>query len=609
MCGIIGYVGEQNALPIIFDALKRLEYRGYDSAGFAVVRQGQIIIRRCSGKVADLIKLNQAQVFESNIGIGHTRWATHGEPSERNAHPHRSKNGCFALVHNGIVENFLELKGYLRENGYIFHSDTDTEVIVCLLEKCYTESNNLIDAFARALSLIEGSNGLVVMSSIEPGYLFAARKGNAGGLVVGYGDQGNYICSDVPALIEKTRRVSFLDSGQIALVGPRQISFYKENLTSFTPTIHNIEWDASSGDMGKYQHYMHKEIHDQRQSILDTISGRVNFRSGKVNISELNLSTKKAQSIQKIFIVACGTAAHAGMVGKLYFERIAKIPVEVQIASEFRYGDPIIPKNSVVLAISQSGETADTLAAIELAQKMGVETWSIVNVLGSQASRIVDHSISMRVGPEIGVASTKAYTAPIVDMFLVALALAGKRGLDTQEHFHGLRQLPDVIGRCIDREQQYQKSAELLVNARSCLYLGRGINLPTAYEGALKLKEISYIHAEAYPAGELKHGPIAIVDRNVPSIVIATKDPWREKIISQIEQLKSRGGPILVVANDGDVAISRLAQNVIWVPETAWMISPVVNIIPLQLLAYYVALARNLEIDQPRNLAKSVTVE
>lgn len=613
MCGIVGYIGEQNATPIILNGLKRLEYRGYDSAGLAVMQDGKIEIRREAGKLSKLAALVENNPVSGKMGIGHTRWATHGEPSARNAHPHLSSNGDFVVVHNGIVENFLELKEELSQEGVIFRSDTDTETIVHLVERYYSTSLGLVEASRRALQQLKGAHGIVIMSSREPDKMIAARIGNAGGVVIGLGEDEMFVASDIPAILEHTRRVIFLESGQMAVVTKNDVRVQTLSGENIHPQIHTISWDPVAAEKGEFRHFMQKEIHEQVRSLTDTLAGRVDFDEGRIHLDTLNLTTEKARKIQKIIVTACGTAAHAGMVGKIMIEKIAKIPVEVDIASEFRYRDPLVNSDTVVLAISQSGETADTLAAMEEARKKGATLWSIVNAIGSQAMRLADGCISMQVGPEIGVASTKAFTAPLVDLYMLAVLLADLRGeLTESERKHlvsDLSLVPDLAGKCLDQENEIKKVAEALKDTHNALYLGRGINMPIAYEGALKLKEISYIHAEAYPAGEMKHGPIALVDKNMPVIAIAPRDPWYDKMISQVEQVKARGGIVVVVATEGDEKAKELADHVLWIPETPWLLSPVITVIPLQILAYHIATLRGLDVDQPRNLAKSVTVE
>ena len=613
MCGIVGYIGPQNATPIILNGLRRLEYRGYDSAGLAVIQGNQIEIRRDVGKLSKLVDLVTEIPVTGHVGIGHTRWATHGEPSARNAHPHIGMSGNVVVVHNGIVENYQELRSELAEEGVIFNSDTDTEVIVQLIERFQSMGIGLIEATKKALQQLKGAHGIVVMSSLEPEKIVAARIGNAGGVVIGIGEHEMFIASDLPAILEHTRKVVFLESRQIATVTAEGVSVQTIEGKPVVYREQMVSWDPISAEKGEYRHFMLKEINEQVRSLTDTIAGRVDIENRQVRLPELKLTPETAKNIEKIYITACGTASHAGMIGKILIERIAKIPTQLEIASEFRYGDPIIDKNTVVLAISQSGETADTLAAMEEGRKKGATIWSIVNAIGTQAMRIANGCISMQAGPEIGVASTKAFTAPIVDLYMVAILLADLRGtLDNKTRrslVEGLFKIPDLAGKCLDRQKQVEDVATILKDTHSCLYLGRGINMPIAYEGALKLKEISYIHAEGYPAGEMKHGPIALIDREMPVVVLAPHDPWYEKMISQIEQVKARGGTVIAVATDGDKIIPDLVDHVLWVPDAPWLLSPVLTVIPLQLLAYYIAAKRGLDVDQPRNLAKSVTVE
>ena len=613
MCGIVGYIGNQNATPIVLTGLKKLEYRGYDSAGIAVITNDHIEVRRDAGKLANLQLLVENLPVVGKIGIGHTRWATHGEPTARNAHPHLSSSGKVVVVHNGIVENFIELKEELLQKEVEFQSDTDTEVIVQLIEIYMKEGHNLESAVRMTLTRLKGAHGVVVMSTFEKDKIIAARIGNAGGVVIGLGEGENFIASDIPAILEHTRRLIFLESRQMAVVTREGVEITTIEGKKVVPQVSSVAWDPVSAEKGEYRHFMQKEIHEQVRSLTDTLAGRVDFEAGTIRLPQLNLTAEKAKKINKIVLTACGTASHVGMMGRLVIERIARIPATMEIASEFRYSNPIVDENTVVLSISQSGETADTLAAMEEGRKLGATTWSIVNAIGSQAMRVSDGYISMQTGPEIGVASTKAFTAPMVDLYMLAVLLADLRGTITPAErkalVDDLRLIPELVGECLDRESEVEEVAVSLKDARDMLYLGRGINMPIAYEGALKMKEISYMHAEAYPAGEMKHGPIALVDKEMPVLAICTKDPWYEKMISQVEQAKARGGIVIAVATEGDKRIASLVDKVLWVPETPWMLSPVVTVIPLQILAYHIARLRGLDVDQPRNLAKSVTVE
>jgi glucosamine--fructose-6-phosphate aminotransferase (isomerizing) len=613
MCGIVGYIGPRDATPIIINGLKRLEYRGYDSAGIAVLQNGKIDVRRDAGKLSRLVELVEREPIAGSPGIGHTRWATHGEPSARNAHPHVGNSGEVVVVHNGIVENFLELRDELSAEGAVFHSDTDTETIVHLVEHYQATGLDLSGAARKTFRQIQGAHGIVLLSTREPDKMVCARIGNAGGVVIGLGQGENFIASDIPAILEHTRNVIFLESRQMAIVTKDNVRIETLDGEEITPQVHAISWDPVAAEKGEYRHFMQKEIHEQVRSLTDTLAGRVDFDKGRIRLPELNLTADLAQRIDRIIITACGTAAYAGMVGKILIEKIARVPCEVQIGSEFRYSDPIVDSNSVLLSISQSGETADTLAAMEEGRSKGATVWSVVNAIGSQAMRLADGYISMQAGPEIGVASTKAFTAPLVDLYMLAVLLADLRGAIDERTRRGLvadlRLVPDLAGRVLNSEPEVEKVAAQLKDIRDCLYLGRGINMPIAFEGALKLKEISYVHAEGYPAGEMKHGPIALIDKSMPVVCIAPRDPWHDKMVSQIQQAKARGGTVIAIATAGDELIPSMADHVLWVPECPWMLSPVATVIPLQLLAYHIASMRGLDVDQPRNLAKSVTVE
>ena len=613
MCGIVGYIGPRNATPIILNGLKRLEYRGYDSAGIAVLEDGHLEIRRDAGKLNRLLAIVEENPLSGQLGIGHTRWATHGEPNAQNAHPHLGTTKEVVVVHNGIVENYLELRDELVSEGVHLNSETDSEIIVHLIEKFLSTEDDLLSASRKAFAMLKGHHGIVVISSKEPDKIIASRIGNAGGVVVGFGEGEMYVASDMPAILDHTRKMTFLESHQIAVVTTNSLEIQTLEGTPVDYQIDSISWDPVAAEKGEYRHFMQKEIHEQIRSITDTISGRVDFDAGRILLPNLNLTPDDAHKIEKIIIIACGTAGYAAMVGKVLIEKIARIPVEVDIASEFRYRDPIINDRTVVLAISQSGETADTLAAMYEGKERGAKLWSIVNVIGSQAMRIADGYISMQTGPEIGVASTKAYTAPLVDQYMLAIHLADLRGeiseTEKKRLVGHLRQLPDLVAQVLARDSEYEAVAKKIKDSQNCIYLGRGINMPTAFEGALKLKEISYIHAEGYPGGEMKHGPIALFDKDLPVVIIAPKDPWYEKMISQIEQTKARGAPVIALATDGDQLIPPLADHVMWIPEVPWMLSPVLTVIPLQILAYHIAALRGLDVDQPRNLAKSVTVE
>jgi glutamine---fructose-6-phosphate transaminase (isomerizing) len=615
MCGIVGYIGSRNATPLILDGLQRLEYRGYDSAGIAVVDEEQIKIRRDVGKLSNLRSRVESDPVGGPIGIGHTRWATHGVPAERNAHPHIGMNGDFVVVHNGIVENYLQLREELMAEGVEFKSETDTEVIVHLIERFAFDGahRDITEATRRTIQLLKGAHAIVVMSRQQPDRLVAVRIGNAGGVALGLGEGENFVASDIPAILEHTRRMVFLESRQMATVTAHDFSVQAIDGKSTNVEVHDIAWDPVSAAKGEFKHFMQKEIFEQARSLTDTIRGRIDFERNEVVLPELNLSAEQAKAFTRLVTVACGTSYYSGLVGKFFIEHMARLSVEVDYGSEYRYRDPIIDERTAVLAITQSGETVDTLAAMEEAREKQATVWSIVNAVGSQAMRVADGYITMNAGPEIGVASTKAFTASIVDQYLLALYLGQLRGTLTperqQQYIQDIARLPDLVGRTLEHEEAIIQLAHQLYQYTNFLYLGRGINYPIALEGALKLKEISYIHAEGYPAGEMKHGPIALIDEHMPVLAIALKDAVYDKMISQIEQAKARGGMVIALATEGDTFIASKADRVIYLPEIPELLSPVVAVIPLQLLAYHVATRRGADVDQPRNLAKSVTVE
>ncbi|MEE9616646.1 MAG: glutamine--fructose-6-phosphate transaminase (isomerizing) [Anaerolineae bacterium] len=614
MCGIVGYVGPRDATPIILEGLKRLEYRGYDSAGLAIVQaDGTIGVRREVGKLARLVELVAAEPVSGQVGIGHTRWATHGEPSRRNAHPHVGLTGQVAVVHNGIIENFLPLRQELEAEGRNFASETDTEVVVHLVEGYMAGGADLETAVRRALTQVKGASAFVFLSSREPDRLVAARLGNAGGLTIGVGEGEMLFASDIPAIMEHTRDMIFLEDRQLAVVtrgGARVTTLTGEPVAT---EVYTIPWDPVAAAKEPYRHFMQKEIYEQARSVTDTIRGRADFDAGRVRLEHLELAPEDAQALERVIIVACGTSAYAGLVGKFILESLARVPVEVDYGSEFRYRDPIINGNTAVLAITQSGETVDTLAAMEEARKKGARLWTIVNVIGSQAMRLSDGYILMHAGPEIGVASTKAFTTSLVDLYLLGCYLGELRGTLTGERLRAtvndLARLPDLMGRVLESNEVYNTLAWRFYDREHFLYLGRGINYPIALEGALKLKEISYIHAEGYPAGEMKHGPIALIDEAMPVVAVAARDHVYDKMISQIEQVKARGGIVIALATEGDSDIAAKADYVLYAPATPPLLSPVINVVPLQLLAYHLAVRRGCDVDQPRNLAKSVTVE
>ncbi|MEM7130646.1 MAG: glutamine--fructose-6-phosphate transaminase (isomerizing) [Chloroflexota bacterium] len=619
MCGIVGYIGNQEATPIVLHGLKQLEYRGYDSAGVAVIGpDGDIHVRREEGKLNNLEKRVDKEPVLGALAIGHTRWATHGPPVQRNAHPHRSPDGGLAVVQNGIVENFMQLRTSLQEAGYTFQSDTDTEVIVHLIHRHYHNGSagNLVQAVQNAVSELQGPSAIVVMDRNQPDCLVTARLGNAGGVAVGLGEEEMFIASDIPAILKHTRKVTFLDSRQMAVVRANGVDYMDLDGNPITKRVVEISWDADAAEKGEYSHFMEKEIYEQGSSLTATLRGRIDFATNRVQLDSLNLPTERLQQLEKVTIVACGTSYYAGLVGKFLIETLVRLPVEVDYASEYRYRQPILNERHLVLAITQSGETVDTLAALEEAREQNAFTAAIVNAIGSQAARVCDGLIYMQAGPEIGVASTKAFTTSLMDLLLLALYLGQERGVLGDERQRTLTQelirLPGLVGKLLETARQtsfYSDLAETFHVYQNFLYLGRGSNYPIALEGALKLKEISYIHAEGYPAGEMKHGPIALLDEQMPTVVIAPRDSVYDKMISQIEQVKARKGLVLAVGHAGDEYIHSKADYVLSIPEIDELLTPILAVIPLQLLAYEIANRRGEDVDQPRNLAKSVTVE
>ncbi len=619
MCGIVGYIGAQSATPIILDGLRQLEYRGYDSAGVAIIGDnGAIEIRREAGKLTNLDRLLQERPVSGHMGIGHTRWATHGPPNQRNAHPHSSSDGELVVVQNGIVENFLALRRELQAEGYIFASDTDTEVIVHLVHRylhngCY---GDLEQAVRHALLDLKGPSAVVVMSKSRPDCLIAARLGNAGGVALGHGDQEMFIASDIPAILPHTRTVTFLDGRQMVVVTSQGAKFMDLTGAPLVKKLSTIDWNPMAAEKGEYRHFMQKEIYEQGRSLTDTLRSRLDFEGHRIDLPSLALTQDQISRLSKVTIVACGTSYYAGLLGKYYLERLARIPTEVDYASEYRYRAPLVDPGQLVLAITQSGETVDTLAALEEARAGRAFTAAIVNAYGSQAARICDGHIYMQAGLEIGVASTKAFTASVTDLFLLALYLGQERGvLDAGQCAHyidELSRLPGLAGELLAdarHDDHYRLLAERLHQYHNFLYLGRGLHYPIAREGALKLKEISYIHAEGYPAGEMKHGPIALIDEQMPTMVIAPRDRVYEKMISQIEQVKARNGLVMAVAHANDAYIADKADHILPIPESDELLTPILAVLPLQIFAYEMAVWRGADVDQPRNLAKSVTVE
>jgi glucosamine--fructose-6-phosphate aminotransferase (isomerizing) len=617
MCGIIGYVGHRPGVPIVVGGLRRLEYRGYDSSGVAVLAGGVIRVARAVGKLDQLDPhlggLDERAADDLHVAMGHTRWATHGGVTERNAHPHVGRSGRIAVVHNGIVENFLALRRELAGDGVAFASETDTEVIVHLIERGVDAGMDLERATHATLARLQGSQAIVVMRADEPDRLVCARIGNAGGVCIGFGEGEAFVASDVPGILEHTRAIIFLESAEVAVVTADGVRARRLNGADVSHRVHHFSWDPVAAEKGEYRHFMLKEIHEQARAITDTIRGRVDLETGDVSLEDLPLAP--GDTPERITLIGCGTSAYSALIGKFLIEGIARVPVEVDYGSEYRYRQPLVAPNSAVLGITQSGETADTLAAMDEARRRGSRVWSIVNAIGSQAQRVSDGHIAMRAGPEIGVCSTKAFTTSIVDQYLLACALS-LAGPDVEgSHARAralardLARLPNLVGRALDANPMFEELARRFHHREHFLYLGRGINYPVALEGALKLKEVSYIHAEGYPAGEMKHGPIALIDEDMPVVCICVRDGVYDKMISQIEQVKARNGIVIAIATEGDDAVAAKADHVMWVPEAPALLYPVLTAIPLQRLAYSLAVRRGCDVDQPRNLAKSVTVE
>lgn len=620
MCGILGYVGDKQATTILVDGLRKLEYRGYDSSGVAVISDGKLSVRRSVGKLAELEKLLEKQPVLGSLGLGHTRWATHGAPSEVNAHPHVDGTKKFVVVHNGIIENYLPLKQKLQSQGFKFRSQTDTEVVAHLIASFWqvlikrnskSHEEIFIESVRLALEKIKGTFALGVMCSEIPGVLIGARRDCP--LIVGIGDHENFLASDVPAIIPYTRSVIFLEDGDIAVLSKDGVAVRTVEGKRVLRTVTKIDWDPAQAEKSGYEHFMLKEIHEQPHTIEDTLIGRLDHRSGLVYLDDIKLSEKFARKISRIRVVACGTSWHAGLVGAYLLEKYTGIPCQVDIASEFRYRTPVIEKRTLILAISQSGETADTLAAVRMAQEKGAHVLAITNVVGSTLTRDADSSLLTHCGPEIGVASTKAFMGQLVALNLLALWLARTRKTlpdrELRAMGRALVKLPDMVQKTLDREKQIISLARKHAKRQDFLFFGRHMNFPVALEGALKLKEISYIHAEGYPAGELKHGPIALIDDQMPVVAIVTKSKIYDKMMSNIEEVRSRGAKVIAIANDGDMAIREKTSDIFFVPEVSEDLAPMINVIPLQLLAYHIAVARGCDVDKPRNLAKSVTVE
>ncbi|RPD49244.1 glutamine--fructose-6-phosphate transaminase (isomerizing) [Hymenobacter sediminis] len=611
MCGIVAYIGHREACPIILKGLRRLEYRGYDSAGVALLN-GQLSVYKKKGKVADLEAFIAEKDTHANIGMGHTRWATHGEPNDVNAHPHYSTSERIAIIHNGIIENYAALKQHLQQQGHVFHSDTDTEVFVNLIEEIQKQNIcTLEEAVRLALHEVVGAYAIVVLSKDNPNQLIAARKGSP--LVIGVGEGEFFLASDATPIIEYTNEVVYVNDYELAVIKDGQLEIRTREDVKQTPYIQTLELELDRIEKGGYEHFMLKEIFEQPRSILDSMRGRLELEAGHLNMGGVRAYERKFVNADRIIIVACGTSWHAGLVAEYLIEDLARIPVEVEYASEFRYRNPIITERDIVIAISQSGETADTLAAIELAKSKGATIFGICNVVGSSIARATDAGAYTHAGPEIGVASTKAFTAQVTVLTLLAMIVGHKRGTlsDTKlrELMMELNTIPAKVEKALQLNDEIEQISEIFKDATNFLYLGRGYNFPVALEGALKLKEISYIHAEGYPAAEMKHGPIALIDENMPVVVIATKDSSYEKVVSNIQEVKARKGRIIAVVTEGDTVIPEMAEFTIEVPATSEVLMPLVSVVPLQLLSYHIAVLRGCNVDQPRNLAKSVTVE
>ena len=614
MCGIVGYVGPREATEVVVGGLGRLEYRGYDSAGIAVIDHGMLQLRRSVGKLVNLATELRKNPISGTCAIGHTRWATHGGVTEENAHPHRDASGEIVVIQNGIVENYLELKGRLIERGHVFRSQTDTEVIARLLGDYYQQEGNLAAAMRRTLAELRGGNAVVALTSREPGTIVAARLGNAGAVVIGMGEGEMFVASDVPAILDYTQRMLFLEDRELAVLTADTVQITRLDGALVKKQVVTVQWDPVAAARGDFKHFMLKEIHEQPRALTDALRGRVDLEHGAILLDELRLTDSELWRLNRIYTVACGTAWHAGLIGKYLIETLARVRVDVDYGSEFRYRQPLLGDDTLLLAITQSGETADTLAAMEEARNQGVKSAALVNAVGSQAARVADGgALYLHAGPEIGVASTKAYTSMLVVQYLLALRLAQARGTlkadALRTHIQALIEVPGKLARLLEDHTIYEQLAERLEHASDALFLGRQANFPTALEGALKLKEISYIHAEGYPAGEMKHGPIALIDKDMPVICIATQDAVYEKMISNIEQVKARGGQVIAIVTEGDDRVAALADVAIPIPATLPLLTPILAAVPLQLLAYYVAVRRGADVDQPRNLAKSVTVE
>jgi glutamine---fructose-6-phosphate transaminase (isomerizing) len=612
MCGIVAYVGYREAYPVILKGLKRLEYRGYDSAGVSLLDHNGLQVYKKKGKVAQLEETLVGQALPATIGIGHTRWATHGEPSDRNAHPHRSASGQLAMIHNGIIENYAQLKKELQNKGYIFHSDTDTEVLLNFIEDIREKNEcGLEEAVRIALKRVTGAYVIVLLDQENPGTLIAARKGSP--LVIGIGKNEHFLASDASPIIEYTKEVVYVNDYELAILKEDELILKNLGNEKLTPYIQKLDMELAAIEKGGYDHFMLKEIFEQPHTIYDCLRGRLDAKSGQIVMRGVDNHIEALSKAERILMVACGTSWHAGLVAEYIFEELCRIPVEVEYASEFRYRNPVIHPGDIIMAISQSGETADTLVAIEKAKEQGAMIFGILNVVGSSIARASHAGAYTHAGPEIGVASTKAFTAQLTVLTMVALRIAYAKGTISQERYlhllNELEQVPAKVETALKTEEQIREIAARYADARNMLYLGRGYNFPVALEGALKLKEISYIHAEGYPAAEMKHGPIALVDETLPVVFVATRDSYHEKIVSNIQEIKARKGKVVAIVTEGDELIRALVDDTIELPACDELIAPIVNVVPLQLLAYHIGVQKGLDVDKPRNLAKSVTVE
>jgi glucosamine--fructose-6-phosphate aminotransferase (isomerizing) len=615
MCGIVGYTGSKDAEPILIEGLRRLEYRGYDSSGLATLTDAGLHLRKRAGRIHDLVRHLRDEPAPGAAGISHTRWATHGPANDRNAHPHLSSDGRIAIVHNGVIENYATLKRQLQQDGVEFHSDTDTEVVAQLIahqlgEEDAGDPNRLLEAVRKALALVKGTYGLAIVSKDHPEVIVGARLGSP--LVLGLGEGENFLASDPGALVGLTSRVVYLQDHQICLLTPGEWQILDQEHERVEPLVHAIEWDSSEHDKGVFEHYMLKEIYEQPEALENALRGRLDESDATAHFGGLNLDAQRLRQVDRIILTGCGTSYHAGLVGEYLFEEFARIPVEVEYASEFRYRNPPIDRNTIVLAITQSGETADTLAALRESKRKGHPTLALCNVVGSSIAREADGGVYLHAGPEIGVASTKAFTNQVAVLATLALYFGRLRHLSALQGMQMVRELkaiPDVVRKTLSCHDAVRRIAENYCHVNNFLYLGRQYHYPVALEGALKLKEISYIHAEGYPAAEMKHGPIALVDTQTPSVFLMPRGAIYDKVMSNLEEVKARGGPVIAIACEGDEDAAARADEVITVPEVADYLQPLVSVIPLQLLAYHIALLRGCDVDKPRNLAKSVTVE